>query len=224
MGRAALEIMADGGVNNSRCVRVEYDIQSTAGTTVQQFRQEVPPADEYTLQYDIYFESNYMSTMGGKFHGLVPRRHVTGGRDANPEQWSVRMTLRNRVPSLYTYEQNANLAFGKGYRQSTYQLQKEKWYSVSLYVKINSSPTKADGVAKIYINGKLESQAHNIMLHQSDSVNAKIHAFFFSTFLGGQPRNNPVTSLQYVRYDNFAVIPGKVIRQSPGDGDTTSFQ
>ncbi len=214
-GNPALKVTADGGVGNSRCLRVEYDVRTNpSGTTVKQFSQAVTPAREYTLQYDIYYESNWVSTMGGKFHGLTPKTHVTGCKQVEPHKWSARITLVNRTPSLYLYDQNKNSKCGRQIRQSSLTMEKEHWYSVCLYVKVNSSASNSDGIAEIYVNGKLESRMENVQFHAEDGEHTLIQNFLFSTFLGGG-RDGAIESYQYIHYDNFAVVPGKSIRETP---------
>jgi hypothetical protein len=219
-GKAALVVTADGGVGDSKCVRVEYDVRKDpSGSTVQQFSQAIKPALEYTLQYDMFFESNWTSTMGGKFHGLTPKTHVTGCNPVTPEKWSARITLVDRTPSLYLYDQNKNSECGRQIKQSNLKMEKEKWYSVCLYVKVNSTATSSDGVAEIYVNGKLESKMENVQFRAEDGERTLIQNFLFSTFLGGG-RNGTLVSRQYIRYDNFAVVPGKSIRVSPSNPAT----
>jgi len=218
-GRQGQVIMENGGVNNSQCVRVEYDIrQDPTGTTVRQWKQPVPPALEYTLQYDLYFESNWNNSFGGKFHGFSPQTHVTGCRDIQPHTWSARIVFRNREPRLYLYHQGKpDGQCGDSYN-SNMRLQKERWYSVSYYIKVNSSADKSDGEARLYIDGEEVVSTTNLKFHAQDGDHTKITDFFFSTFL---VRNStgPVVRREYMRYDNFAVIPGRVIRESPGSDD-----
>ncbi len=216
-GKSALRVTADGGVGNSRCVRVEYDVRKDpSGSTVQQFSQPITPASEYTLQYDMFYESNWASTMGGKFHGLTPKIHVTGCKTVTPDKWSARITLVNRTPSLYFYDQNKDSECGRQIRQSSLKMEKELWYSVCLYVKVNSTASNSDGIAEIYVNGKLESRMANVQFHAEDGEHTLIQNFLFSTFLGGG-RNGTLVSNQYIRYDNFAVVSGKSIRESPSE-------
>ncbi len=214
-GRSGLTVMKDGGVDNSQCLRVEYDIrQDPLGTTVRQFTKPVPPALEYTLQYDLYFEDNWSNSYGGKFHGFTPETHVTGCRPVQDHTWSARMVLRNRVPRLYLYDQKKTSRCGRTIG-SDVRLQKGRWYSISYYLKVNSSADSSDGEARLYIDGELVSSASNMQFHAQDGDHTKINNFFFSTFL---VRNSTgeVVSRQHMRYDNFAVLPGEVIRKSPG--------
>jgi hypothetical protein len=217
-GRQGQVIMGNGGVNNSQCVRVEYDIrQDPQGTTVRQWKQEIPPALEYTLQYDLYFESNWNNSFGGKFHGFSPQTHVTGCNDVQPHTWSARMVLRNRGPRLYLYHQDKGPGCGTSVN-SNMQLAKERWYSVSYYLKVNSMADQSDGIVELYIDGELVVSKGNMKFYAVDGDHTKITDFFFSTFL---IRNStgPVVRREYMRYDNFAVIPGRVIRESPGSND-----
>jgi hypothetical protein len=219
-GKSALIVTADGGVGNSKCVRVEYDVRKDpSGSTVQQFSQPIKPANEYTLQYDMFYESNWASTMGGKFHGLTPKTHVTGCKTVTPDKWSARITLVNRTPSLYLYDQNKDSECGRQIKQSSLRMEKELWYSVCLYVKVNSAASSSDGIAEIYVNGKLESRMTNVQFYAEDGEHTLIQNFLFSTFLGGG-RDGTLVSNQYIRYDNFAVVSGKTIRESPSDSGT----
>ncbi len=215
-GNPGLTIMENGGVGNSRYVRVEYDLrQNPPGTTVKQFSQPIPAAMEYTLQYDMYFEENWNNNYGGKFHGLKPDEHVTGCKTVQKHTWSARMVLKDRSPNLYLYDQKKGGGCGRTIGGSNFKMDKLKWYSISYYLKVNSTANASDGEAQIYVNGKLMTSTTNIQFRGQDGDATKIKNFFFSTFL---IRNStgPVVSRQYIRYDNFAVLPGKAIRQSPG--------
>ena len=178
--RPETEILANGGVNNSRCVRVEYDIRrDPLGTTVRQWKQSIPPALEYTLQYDLYFESNWNNSYGGKFHGFSPKTHVTGCKDVQPHTWSARMVLRNREPRLYLYHQDKGPGCGTTIG-SNITLAKERWYSVSYYLKVNSRADRSDGVAELHIDGKLVASRKNLKFHSQNGDHTKITDFFYS--------------------------------------------
>ncbi|MBK7963279.1 MAG: hypothetical protein IPK04_20090 [Bdellovibrionales bacterium] len=46
-------------------------------------------ANEYTLNYRVYFENGFDFKKGGKLPGLGPLVHVTGCRPEAPKKWSV---------------------------------------------------------------------------------------------------------------------------------------
>ena len=220
INRQETEVMKDGGVNNSQCVRVEYEIRKDPlGSTIRRSHMRVPPALEYTLQYDLFFESNWTNSYGGKFGGFGPEQGVAGCNAVQPHTWSARIVLRNREPRLYLYHQDKGPGCGQSVN-SNMTLARQRWYSVSYYVKVNSRADRSDGVAELYIDGKLVASRRNLKFHAQNGDHTKISTIDFTTFL---VRNStgPIVSRQHMRYDNFAVIPGKAVRQSPGGGTTT---
>jgi hypothetical protein len=212
------------GVGDSKCLRVAHDpdnkepplfplppleerppyppdsngvcapYYTNTATDVVQAVQPIPLADEYTLNYDMYFEPGYDWARGGKLPGLSAKEWDSGcsiegdgiPTDPGPERWSVRLMWRMAgTNELYVYDQDrvpgacgtrspTNLTFDTG-----------RWISVSLYVKLNTAADAHDGVAQMYFDGTLAREESGIRFRSTLGEDSRINQIFFSTFFGG---------------------------------------
>ena len=101
------------------------------------------------------FDEDFQFVKGGKLHGLGPDSPITGGKPMRPDGWSARVTFKE-AGSLrsYLYCQNKEGQYGTGIYAPDFRFQKEKYYAVSLHVRLNEKAIDSDGFAHIYINGK----------------------------------------------------------------------
>jgi Bacterial Ig domain len=209
------KILSNGGVNNSKCVEVEYERYDNGGTPRYLHKQPITPATEYTLSYDIYFDNDWTISTGGKYHGLVPENTTSGCAPIEQDGWSARVVFDDRQPYLYTYHQDKNATCGDKTTDKQLQLTRAKWYAVSLHLKLNSADNVNDGFAKIYINGELIATQSNREFRSIVNNATKITQFYFCTFLGAGP-TGAIKTLSHARFDNFGVYPGQKIRNAPG--------
>jgi hypothetical protein len=223
---------------------------TNTATDVVQAVQPVPLGDEYTLDYDVYFEPGYDWARGGKLPGLSGKEWDSGcsiegdgiATDPGPARWSVRLMWRQSgTNELYVYDQD-RAAGACGTRSPTdVPFTTGRWIAVSLYVKLNSSATAKDGVARMYLDGQLLREETGIRFRAEVSDDSRINQIFFSTFFGGNeskrlyciahpglapyctvPDPTPElswvpASVSYVRFDDFAVYPGLRVRGVAGE-------
>lgn len=174
------------------------------------------PASEYSLNYDVMFlqaknEPNvsrnavFEWVRGGKLPGLSAAANDSGCTDDsvveknNPLNWSARMMWRPEGTSeSYVYDQ-ARASGACGTRNNTKdttgadsKLEANKWYSITMYVKLNSfvsGVAKEDGIIELHIydNGRLigSTRSSNVKYRGVDDEATLIHNLFFSTFYGG---------------------------------------
>lgn len=212
------KVLQNGGVGGSRCLEVEYIQTNNGGSERLGKKVNIPSAKEYTLSYDIYFDNDWTISTGGKYHGLVPDNTTSGCKPIEKDGWSVKAVFDNRKPYLYTYHQAKSASCGdKSNSNAAFQLSKGKWYALSIHVKMNSADNKKDGFAKLYIDGKAVATQSAREWRSTINSKTQITKFYFSTFLGASPSSG-VRGKHHVRFDNFDIFPGGVIRDSPGGG------
>lgn len=212
----ATKVLPNGGVNNSKCVEVEYVRYESYGTPRYLHKHNITPGTEYTLCYDIFFDNDWTIGTGGKYHGLVPENTTSGCQPIEADGWSARVVFDNREPYLYTYHQDKDANCGDKSRNTTLQLDRNKWYSVSMHLKLNSADNVNDGFARLYINGQLVAQQTGREFRSVINNATQITKFYFCTFLGGS-YTGAIRSIHHARFDNFGIFPGEHIRQSPGN-------
>ena len=167
--------------------------------------------NEATLSFDVKLHSQFEFVRGGKMHGLAGGNATTGCKPIDPNGWSVRMVWRSvGRPVLYVYHQDRANRCGDDIEDVTgFAFERGKWYRVDLHVKINSGIGSADGIAALYINGI--KRAERTDLNLTGNLSKKIDNFLFSTFYGGSDSTWSPSKTTYAYYDNFTVMPGRVI-------------
>ncbi|HEY0713625.1 MAG TPA: hypothetical protein VGF45_13180, partial [Polyangia bacterium] len=167
---------------------------TNTGTDVVQALQPLPPADEYSLLYDIFFENGYDWARAGKLPGLTAQEWDSGcstdsdglPTDPGPNRWSVRVMWRDLgTTELYVYDQD-RLPGACGLRAATpIPFATGKWMALSIYLRLNSGAATKDGEARMYIDGKLARAETGLRLRAETAGRSQIRNIFFSTFFGG---------------------------------------
>ncbi len=219
-----LELIEREGVDTSTALRATYE-PFDEGTKRIVVKHKLPPALEYTLNYDVKFESDFQFVRGGKLHGLSPKKPVTGGKEGRPDGWSARIMFRREgAMTNYDYHQNQPGKYGDRGEPlvKSFRFQKERWTSVSIHVRINEDPSRATGFNDVYVDGKLIERHDNVQWRAVATKETLINYFLFSTFHGGHtrdwaPKDKEGNSVAvHALFDNIAVYPGKHVRKSPG--------
>lgn len=223
--RSPLAVLADGaGVGGTRALRLTYSGDGHGST---RFVATVPlsrPVAEATLSYDVRFDRDFQFVLGGKLHGLGPRRVITGGEPLQPDGWSARVMWRKGgTVETYTYHQDQLDRYGEaGKRRLPFRFERERWYAVSLHVRVNTPAREANGLVRLFIDGRLVEQRDRLRLRAVDTPDSLIAKMVFSTFFGGHdpswaPRRADGSYADvHATFDDFVVDPGVHIRQRPG--------
>ncbi len=214
-----VEIVPGSGVNGSSGLRVTY-ISNELGSKRIVSRFALSEAvTEASLSYDVKFEEDFQFVKGGKIHGLGPSNPIAGGDPMKPSGWSARVMFfdQGKIAS-YLYHQKKIIKYGDTHINEDFKFQSGKFYSITLYTKINSSAESADGEAWVYVDGKRIIGQSNVQFWKSNQELSKISKFMFSTFFGGHdtswaPKD---TSGKYKNvhaiFDNFVVEKGLKVR------------
>jgi hypothetical protein len=219
-----LVAVAGEGVGGGRALRATY---AGGPTGSDGLARDVPFGEggsDYTLNYDVRFDRDFQFVRGGKMHGLGPAEPVTGGNALRPDGWSARVMWRERGrPVTYTYHQDQRGTYaddGPATRPFTFAL--DRYYAVSLHVRLNDAADRADGFVRLYIDGALVSAQEKVRLRGASGDKGLISTFLFHTFHGGHdpswaPRNAAGGYVDvHAWFDNIAVYRGERIRPRPG--------
>lgn len=218
-----LEIVKGAGVNGSVGLRAAY-VPYEMGSQRIVGRFKIPPAEEYTLQFDVKFEPGFDFAHGGKLHGFGPSRPVTGGKPMHKDGWSSRaMFKREGGIKLYNYHHHKPGRFGESgvVQDADFRFSTNRFHAVSIYLKLNDRLDSSNGVSEVHVDGRLIESAEALLFRPGGGNRTKITQFLFSTFHGGSderwsprdPDGQPVTV--HALFDNIAVYPGRQIRRKP---------
>ncbi|MCW8924767.1 MAG: sulfatase [Xanthomonadales bacterium] len=219
-----LSLAPGRGVAGSTGLRAEYTGFEKGSERIGKHLFLPEPGLEFSLNYDVSFDKDFQFVKGGKLLGLGPARHITGGRPIIPEGWSARVTFKDGGGiKLYTYHQDMQGQYGdRGYIQQPFTFEKERYYSVSLHVRVNDPPEASNGFSRLYVDGKLIERHENLRLRGTGGDATLVNKFMFSSFHGGHsPDNAPRDkagnyTTVYATFDNISVYPGERVRPGPG--------
>ena len=222
-GHPRLNIAKDAGPDGSDALHAKYVGYDRGSKRIVVRADLKKPGKAYTLCYDVRFDEDFQFVRGGKLHGLGPAKPIAGGRAMKPGGWSARVTFKGdgRLNS-YVYHQNKSGKYGESVSSDHPPCQRGKWHAVSLYVKLNSTPAKADGLVRIYRDGEPLITHKGLRFRSRAGRDTLIREFMFSTFHGGHtppwaPKNEAGEYVNvHARFDNIGVYPGEHVRKKPG--------
>lgn len=219
-----LEVVEREGVDRSNALRATYKGFKQGSERIVRGIDLPRHVDDATLLYDVRFDRNFQFSRGGKLHGLGPDQPITGGRPMKPDGWSARIMWHPSGVNTYVYSQNKKRKYGeKAERFIPFTFEKDRYYAVTIYVKLNKPVERANGSMRVYINGVGIADHQNIQFRSVDHQATKISQLLFSTFHGGSSPQwapqHPDGSFATVHayFDNFAVYEGLRVRKQPGE-------
>ncbi|MCP4044387.1 MAG: hypothetical protein GY732_00175, partial [Gammaproteobacteria bacterium] len=212
------------GLNDSTGLQAEYKGFEKGSERIVRHVFLPEPGLEYSLNYDVRFDKDFQFVRGGKLLGLGPKKHITGGRPIVPEGWSARVTFKDGgTVKLYTYHQDMRGQYGdRGAIQKALKLERDRYYSVSLHVRVNNPPEASNGFSRLYVNGQLIEKHEGLRFRGTGGDESLINKFMFSSFHGGHrpdwaPRDEDGDyTTVYSNFDNISVYKGEHIRPAPG--------
>ena len=222
-GHDKLDIVEGKGVGGGSALRATYEGFPEGSRRIVSDFKLPKRMGEATLVYDVKFDNNFQFTKGGKLHGLGPDRKITGGNKMKPDGWSARAMWDRSGLYSYVYSQNKDGKYGeRPDDRLKFDLPKNEYISVSIYVKINHPVDKANGVVRIYVNGKGVSEQNGIQFRSVEGEKTGISQLLFSTFHGGnkpsyapKDKDGNYTDV-HAYFDNLAVYEGLRVREKPG--------
>jgi hypothetical protein len=219
-----LTLAAGAGLKGSTGLQAEYTGFDRGSERIVRHVLLPEPGLEFSLNYDVLFDQGFQFVKGGKLLGLGPEKHITGGRAIVPQGWSARVTFKDGgTVKLYTYHQDMQGQYGdRGAIQKPFKFEKERYYSVSLHVRVNDPPEASNGFSRLYVDGQLLERHEDLRLRGAGGDASLINKFMFSSFHGGhRPANAPRDEdgnykTVYATFDNISVYEGEHIRAKAG--------
>ncbi|ESO99399.1 hypothetical protein LOTGIDRAFT_203651 [Lottia gigantea] len=182
----------------------------------------IPPQTSMTLSYQVYFNPGFDFVMGGKLPGLFGGAHATcsGGRHSTT-CFSARLMWReNGDGEIYTYIPDQSASFcnrtdveclpikGTSLGRGSWRFKTGEWVKITEHISLNNVG-KDDGLAQIWINGKLVYTAKNIIWRVNENI--KIEGLFFSTFFGGASQPWAAHKDEYSYFKDFVLTEGESV-------------
>lgn len=219
-----IELAEGEGVGGSRALRATYVGGPMGSERIARTLPLTSRGTEYSLNYDVKFGRDFQFVRGGKLHGLAPDQPVSGGRRDQADSWSVRAVWQAEGAfETYVYQQGRPGRYGQqGETVRPFQFESDRYYAVSLHVRLNDPAEQANGQVRLYVDGELVAESRGLRLRSTENRAGLISRFMFSTFHGGNgpswaPRTPSGGYAQvHAFFDNIAVYPGERIRPRPG--------
>jgi len=168
-----------------------------------QFVRNLPPNNEYYLDYYLKFDPNFDFNLGGKLPGLTSGGETyTGGVHPTEGQgWSARYMWTDKMPVVYLYYIDMKETYGESLTLSS-KFEKGKWHRITQYIKINDAD-KSNAEIIVWLNGKVVAKKQNFRLRLGNK--GLIDSFYFSTFHGGATAEWAPKNDSYLYIDNILV-------------------
>lgn len=207
-GTSALMATYVGSDRGSERIVVEYPLPTRGWT--------------YSLCYDVRFDSDFQFVKGGKIMGLGPDNQITGGHPMTPGGWSARSNFgEDASVRTYLYVQNKPGKWGVAVESREALFTKSRYHAVCLQVDLNVPAEELNGLARIFVDGKLVVDHQRVQYRSVEGDSTLISQILFETFHGGSssdyaPRDDQGNyATVHAYFDNIAVYPGLYARE-PG--------
>ena len=160
-------------------------------------RMGLPEPEEVYFRYYMRLGSSWRRSSGGqigKLPGIAGTYGIAGwgGRPSHGDDgWSARMSNYDRGDSVemsfYCYNADMTGIYGDNYTWgSDAQLERDRWYSIEVYGKMNSISGGAgnnDGILRGWVDGELVFEKDDIRFR--DIAALKIESIWFNVYVGG---------------------------------------
>jgi len=162
-------------------------------------KAKIVPKNEYTLEYEIRFDSGFPWSKGGKVPGLSGGAGYTGGAGDGArtgDGWSVRMMWREDgriIPYVYHYGMTGD--FGDTFGETLGYFTDTKPYKIKYYVKLNTGSDQ-NGIMRIWMDDVQIFNKENLTYRTDGS---KIDTCHISIFAGGSTADWNMTDTGYIR-------------------------
>ena len=159
----------------------------------------IVPKNEYTLEYEIRFDSLFPWSKGGKVPGLSGGAGYTGGSGDGArtgDGWSVRMMWREDgriIPYVYHYGMTGD--FGDTFGETLGYFTNTQAHKIKYYIKLNTG-SDANGILRIWMDDVQIFNKENLIYRTDGS---KIDTCHISIFAGGSTADWNMTGSGHIR-------------------------
>lgn len=175
---------------------------------------QIPPADQYYLDYTVKFRSPFDwhgDPRGGKLPGLAGGTGTGGCRNIEPDGWSARQVWhKGGEARLYLYHQDRGTGCGdpttwKNPNGSTFTFQQDRVYRITQRVKVNT-PNQPNGEDQVWVDGVQVAYRNNIRFRGAvDPSVARVSMLKYHSYFGGKAPFAPDYD-SYIDYGGLYVM------------------
>lgn len=154
---------------------------------------DLPPSDEYWLDYRVTFNPGYEFTPAGKLPGLAGGSGTSGCDGRDPRGWSARLGWASEGRgNLYVYDQHRENRCGNNNYFGQLRFEVGREHRLTQWVKLNS-PGQRDGAIHVWLDGERAVGISSVELRGDvGQDDARIDTLQYSVFSGGDgPRYAP---------------------------------
>jgi hypothetical protein len=158
--------------------------------------------DHACLSYDVTFDARFDFNHGGKLPGLYGGDAPTGGGSADAGFTTRYMWRSGGAGEVYAYLPGKASSYGASIGAGNWMFRATRWGQIEQEIVLNR-PEHADGVLRVWYDGKLVLERTDIIFRMSNSV--RISGLIFSTFFGGHDPSwaSPTTQKSYFKNIRF---------------------
>lgn len=173
--------------------------------------------DELYMSYDVRFQKGFeLSNKTGKLPGLGGGLSVDDKDDDNTA-WDGKLQFRDVDELEFYIKGPVTNEKHFTWNKAKYTIQTDKWYNIEIRYKLNTA-NKSDGIMQAWLDGRLVGEVKNFKYFRKNN-NVKINKMFFSTFYGGNEKDEPSKDV-YAYFDNFEVSTSRINKSGGGSGST----
>ncbi|KNC79631.1 hypothetical protein SARC_07982 [Sphaeroforma arctica JP610] len=234
-------IQADpDGSDSDKVMRVKYEAGLSASDSGMQFyttqlRDEFTEKEmngEGTLEYKVYFPSNFDWVKGGKLPGLYggDSKTCSANRKANGDNcFSARLMWReggkgetyfylpfgmqkDSLCSKCTWPEMSectgstdHCSYQRG--KNDFKFRKGSWNSIKQYIRMNT-PGEKDGLYRLSLNGKVVHEISSV--YYRSTYDLSLGGLYFSTFFGGNGGSYAPDNDMYAYFKDMRLSVGDV--------------
>ena len=202
------------GVSGSNAIKVVYEGYERGSKRVVKNLPLNEVAMAYELSFSVRFCDGFDFAMGGKLHGIGPRKPVTGGKPMTPEGWSARLMFRQGGGlKTYVYHQNKSGKYGDSVSAKNFRFRSGQYYKIDMRVWLNEPASAANGQISVSVDGKELIKHKGLQFRANEGRDGMIQTLLFSTFHGGSlPEYAPRTAdgeykVDCAYFDDWTVYP-----------------
>lgn len=148
---------------------------------------DLPPRDEYWLDYTMTFERGFFFTLGGKLPGLAGGKSTTGCSDTDAAGWSARLGwASDGVGNLYIYDQHREGKCGNNNFFPELRFDSGGTHRVTQWLRVNT-PGQRDGAVTVWVDGEEAISLDAVEFRGDvDRSEARIDRLAYAVFSGGK--------------------------------------